>query len=100
MSTQLDIRPWVEGWLRDHRGQLQAKHVTYEVKTDSSLPKAKAVLQFEAPSALMQIDLWGSGEVDVMEMKHGEFSSQHKNFENQRSLLQILDSCIRKLAPG
>lgn len=100
MSAQLDIRPWVEGWIRDHRAQLKARHVTLEVKTDMTLPKAKASLQFEAPSSAMQVDLWGSGEADVMEMKHGRFSSQHESFQNQRSLLQILDGCYRKLALG
>ncbi|HEX7888356.1 MAG TPA: hypothetical protein VF522_03265 [Ramlibacter sp.] len=102
MSAELDIRQWVDGWLRDHRAQLQARHVTFKVDSvrNAHVPKGKAVLRLEAPASLMQVDLWGSGEADVMELRHGNITSQHKRFTGQVSLLQFLDSCFRKLAAG
>ena len=100
MSKELDIRVWVDGWLRDHRAQLTERRVTWRVDSDANLPKGKAVLRLEAPTSLMQVDLWGSGEADVMQMHRGRMTSQHKTFEGQRSLSQFLDLCFKNLAAG
>jgi hypothetical protein len=102
MSTELDIRRWVDGWLREHRGQLAERQVIARVASvrNTHAPKGKAVLRLEAPASLMQVDLWGSGEADVMEMRRGNITSQHKTFDSQRALLQFLDNCFRRLAAG
>jgi hypothetical protein len=93
---ELDIRIWVDGWLRDHRAQLSAQGVKWHLES-AAVPKGKAVLQLEAPSSMMQVEFWGSGEADVMEMRRGDFSSQHQRFDGQRSLTQILNRCLRAI---
>jgi hypothetical protein len=98
MSQDLDIRVWVDGWLRDHRAQLAERQVTWHVDSDPNVPKGKAVLRLKAPTSLMQVDLWGSGEAEVMEMRQGNIRSLHRNFEGQRSLDQFLNYCFSNFA--
>jgi hypothetical protein len=99
MSNEMVLQQWVSGWLRDHRAQLDAKGVKWHLES-ADVRKGKAVLQLEAPATVMQVEFWGSGEADVMEMRRGDFTSDHKHFRGQESLLQVLDGCYRKLADG
>jgi hypothetical protein len=102
MSNELELRQWVDGWLAEHRAQLRDSQVKYHLATSQpgQLPKAKAVLRFEAPASHMQVDLWGSGEADVMEVRQGNITADHRSFEGRRSLVQFLDGCFRRLAAG
>ena len=98
--SELDIRQWVDGWLREHRAQLRQRNVTARVESRSDLPKVKAVLRLEAPTSKMQVDLWGSGEADVVELRHGDITPHHWSFRNEHSLSDLLDNCFRRLAAG
>ena len=102
MSTELELREWVDGWLRDRRAQLMQRNVTCRVTSSETgqFPKAKAVLRFEAPTSLMQVDLWGSGEAEVMELRDGNMMSRHKSFQSGGALRHVLDGCFDRLAAG